>query len=102
MKPVAGYLLWPYVAFLLYANCLNYFHLQNNGVTPPFFQPHGTAWRQYMWFLAPDFQTPNTSKGPVLAPCYSWHFRQAQLERDKSNCTTESHSLACREEHMYA
>jgi tryptophan-rich sensory protein len=32
VKPVAGYLLWPYVAFLLYANCLNYFHLQNNAV----------------------------------------------------------------------
>ena len=35
IKPVAGYLLWPYVAFLTYANCLNYFHLQNNGVSFP-------------------------------------------------------------------
>ena len=33
VKPVAGYLLWPYVAFLLYANCLNYFHLKENGVS---------------------------------------------------------------------
>ena len=32
-KPVAGYLMWPYVAFLLYANCLNYFHLKENGVS---------------------------------------------------------------------
>ena len=28
-----GYLLWPYVAFLTYANCLNYFHLKENGVS---------------------------------------------------------------------
>ena len=33
VKPVAGYLMWPYVAFLLYANCLNYFHLKENGVS---------------------------------------------------------------------
>ena len=33
IKPVAGYLLWPYVAFLTYANCLNYFHLKENGVS---------------------------------------------------------------------
>ena len=30
---MAGYLLWPYVAFLTYANCLNYFHLKENGVS---------------------------------------------------------------------
>jgi len=35
VKPVAGYLMWPYVAFLLYANCLNYFHLKENGGTQP-------------------------------------------------------------------
>jgi hypothetical protein len=30
VKPVAGYLLWPYVAFLTFANALNFFHLKNN------------------------------------------------------------------------
>jgi len=35
IKPVAGYLLWPYVAFLTYANCLNYFHLKENGAEQP-------------------------------------------------------------------
>ena len=33
VKPVAGYLLWPYVAFLAFANCLNWFHLQENSVS---------------------------------------------------------------------
>jgi hypothetical protein len=32
VKPVAGYLLWPYVAFLTFANALNYYHLKNNSV----------------------------------------------------------------------
>jgi benzodiazapine receptor len=32
VKPVAGYLLWPYVAFLTFANALNYFHLKNNSI----------------------------------------------------------------------
>ncbi len=32
VKPVAGYLLWPYVAFLTFANALNFFHLKNNSV----------------------------------------------------------------------
>lgn len=34
IKPVAGYLLWPYVAFLTFANALNYFHLKNNSSRP--------------------------------------------------------------------
>ena len=34
VKPVAGYLLWPYVAFLIFANALNFFHLKNNSVRP--------------------------------------------------------------------
>ncbi len=40
VKPVAGYLLWPYVAFLTFANALNFFHLKNNSVCilfPPLF-----------------------------------------------------------------
>lgn len=34
VKPVAGYLLWPYVAFLTFANALNFFHLKHNSERP--------------------------------------------------------------------
>ena len=47
IKPVAGYLLWPYVAFLTYANCLNFFHLKENGVSIM----HGFQTLQSMLFV---------------------------------------------------
>ncbi len=39
VKPVAGYLLWPYVAFLTFANALNFFHLKHNSVLSPVLLP---------------------------------------------------------------